>query len=380
MTNENIVATFKHEYTTEFIIDDNQDFSKLCQLNLEKYDRLFFIYDENVEKLYGNKIKEKLRLLNKEIFSFSVEAVEYSKSINFYPKLVAFLEQNNAGRYDAVIAVGGGIIIDLVSFSVSTYMRGLPFFIIATTLIGQTDASTAGKTCLNTSEAKNLLGTFYYPKAVYNNIPMLKTNSQRILRQGLSECFKYGLLTSESLVDKVVKCQGGSPDLNLLTEIVKDTINARIHIRQIDPLASNLGHTFGHALEKYYNYEILHGDAITIGTVLAIYFSKYCNLMKPEVCEKIFNKLKEAKLNIYISKDLDVKKLIGFMKKDKKSSSLLLHLVLIKDIAVPYNDKTPFYEVPYEVVEKFLNEFLETYDYKIDNYCEFLAKEKLLDS
>ncbi|MDE7446815.1 MAG: 3-dehydroquinate synthase [Lachnospiraceae bacterium] len=377
MNKADIVTTYQHEYTTQFIIDTSAEFERLQEMDLRSYDRIFVVIDTQVSSYYKEKLFNRMCDDAKEKITFEVLAEEYSKSIDYYPKLVHFLEEHAAGRYDAVIAIGGGIVIDLVSFTVSTYMRGLPFFIIATTLIGQTDASTAGKTCLNSQRSKNLLGTFFYPKIVYNNIEIMRTNTKRILRQGLSEAFKYSLLTDGKLLDTIVEFQNGEYNNDLMERIVRSTINARIQIRKIDPLASNLGHTFGHALEKYFDYKILHGDAILIGTVMAISYAVEKGLMEQEEYVKIFELMQRAHLNTAISEELDVKRLVEFMRKDKKSSSLKLHLVMIEGIGRPYRGETPFYEADYDDVEIFLERFMDKYPYKQKRYIEFVDREIL---
>ncbi len=373
-----IKASFKHEFNTEFIIDENKDFSKFKNIDFSEYDRFFIIIDKTVNEIYGSLLLEEFNKYNKKIYILTVESIEKTKSTAFYPEFMNFLECNRATRYDAVFAIGGGVVIDLVSFGVSTYMRGLPFFIIATTLIGQTDASTAGKTCLNTANTKNLLGTFYYPLVVYNNINFLKTNPKRILRQGLSECFKYGLLNSTELIKKI-QIYIEKPCDSTLTEIIKLTIHSRIAIRQKDPLASNLGHTFGHALEKYFNYGILHGDAISIGTVFALHYAVFKNLISSAKVFEIIEIMKKSGLNIYIDENLNTKKLIDFMKTDKKSSANDFNLILIEDIEKPYKDtnNAPFYKTSPEDVEMFLNKFLKKYKYKIPDYSVFLEKEEI---
>lgn len=372
-----IETVYEHSYKTRFIIDESSDFSRLKEMNLEKYERLFVVADEKVYDIYGDRIENILNSWDKKTNVFTVEAIEYTKSIGFYPKLVEFLESNTAGRYDAVIAIGGGIVIDLVSFTVSTYMRGLPLFIIASTLIGQTDASTAGKTCLNSGNAKNLLGTFYYPEIVYNSIEIMKTCSPRITRQGLSEAFKYSLLTDGDLLDTIIEYQNSEYNNSVMKKIVEKTIEARIAIRKVDPLASNLGHTFGHALEKYFDYKILHGDAILIGTVMAINYATKKDLMTKDEKDKIFGLMRQAHLNTYILSELDVKRLVDYMRKDKKSSASKLHLVMINGIGKPYRADTPFFEAEYADVEEFLSEFMSQYKYKKDNYIEYLNGDKL---
>ena len=374
---KDIEATYEHKYTTRFIIDKSLGFSRLREMELSKYERLFIVADEKAYAIYGDRIVDILETWNKEINVFTVEAVEYTKSIGFYPRLAEFLESNTAGRYDAVIAIGGGIVIDLVSFTVSTYMRGLPLFIIATTLIGQTDASTAGKTCLNSGNAKNLLGTFYYPEVVYNSIEIMKTCSPRITRQGLSEAFKYSLLTDGKLLGDIIKFQNSDFDSDIMERIVEKTIQSRIKIRLIDPLASNLGHTFGHALEKYYDYQILHGDAILIGTVMAMGYGVKVGIMEQSEYDRIYDMMNEAHLNTYISTELDTKKLVELMKKDKKSSSKKLHLVMINGVGKPYRNDTPFYEADYEDVEKYLEEFMGSYLRKREDYLEYLDRDDL---
>ena len=374
---KDIEATYEHKYTTRFIIDKSLGFSRLREMELSKYERLFIVADEKAYAIYGDRIVDILETWNKEINVFTVEAVEYTKSIGFYPRLAEFLESNTAGRYDAVIAIGGGIVMDLVSFTVSTYMRGLPLFIIATTLIGQTDASTAGKTCLNSGNAKNLLGTFYYPEVVYNSIEIMKTCSPRITRQGLSEAFKYSLLTDGKLLGDIIKFQNSDFDSDIMERIVEKTIQSRIKIRLIDPLASNLGHTFGHALEKYYDYQILHGDAILIGTVMAMGYGVKVGIMEQSEYDRIYDMMNEARLNTYISKELDTKKLVELMKKDKKSSSKKLHLVMINGVGRPYRSDTPFLEADYEDVEKYLEEFMGSYLRKREDYLEYLDRDDL---
>lgn len=372
-----IETSYKHEYTTKFIVDESTDYARLSEMDLCAYERTFVVMDQKVGKLYQDILLKKLSCNQKEIFIHEVEAVEYTKSIGYYPELIRFLESHNAGRYDAVIAVGGGIVIDLVSFTISTYMRGLPLFIIATTLIGQTDASTAGKTCLNSENAKNLLGTFYYPKVVYNSIEIMRTNTKRIQRQGLSEAFKYSLLTDGVLLDTIIRFQNSDYNSEWMKEIVIRTIQARIQIRNVDPLASNLGHTFGHALEKYFDYRILHGDAILIGTVMAIYYAVSVELMSQKEADRIWNLMQQAHLNVYISDELNVKKLVGYMKKDKKSSAKKLHLVMIHGIGKPYRGETSFYEEDYDAVERFLDDFMEKYPYKKADYLSYLNEEIL---
>lgn len=361
----------------EFLIDDDPELKWVSYFESQKFDRLFVVIDKNVNQIWGEKINSQLKKHNKEIFFFEVEALEKSKSISFYPEIIDFFESKRCGLSDLVIAIGGGVIIDLVSFACSTYMRGIPFYIIATTLIGQIDASSAGKTCLNTKNTKNLLGTFYYPLKVYNNINFLKTCSPYYSRQGWSEIFKYGLLGSQKLLD-MTSDYFQNPDANLLIKIIESAIEVRINIRNKNPLASNLGHTFGHALEKISNYEILHGDAISIGTIISLYFSKKMGLIEDEEIKNILERMKKLRINIFLDKDIDTSRMIELMMHDKKSSNKNLNLVLITGIAKPYEKEGyPFCKVNPEFVRLFLKEFIETYPNTVSNCSKILKNNTI---
>ncbi len=373
-----ISTTYSKKDKILFVNTDDKEMEWIGSFDCEKYNRIFLIFDKNVHKIWGKQILGKLKNQKKECFSHQVDPVENSKSVNYYFKVVDFFEKNKCNRYDLVIAVGGGIVIDLVSFVCSIYMRGLPLYFIPTTVVGQIDASTAGKTCLNSKKNKNLLGTFYYPLVVYNNISFLKTNSPYYLRQGFSEIFKYGLLNSKSLLKKMERYQENKSDKELFEIIIK-SIKARSTIRKRDPLASNLGHTFGHAIEKTSNYKILHGDAITVGTVLALHFANQEGLISRESVDSIISMMKKLQLNIYLDENLNIEKLVDFMMHDKKSSIHSLNLVLIQDIAQPYEKKgNYFYETSPATVKKFLKDFIKNYEYSVKNCAKFINKDNLV--
>ena len=374
---KSISTTYTKKDEVSFIVDDDPKLLWLSDFEDSTFERFFVVIDKEVNRIWGSRILKRLESHKKEIFFFEVEAAENSKSLSFYPNLVDFLESKKCNLFDLVIAVGGGIIIDLVSFTCSTYMRALRFYAVPTTLIGQIDASTAGKTCLNTANSKNLLGTFYYPLKVYSNIHFLETNRKYYLRQGYSEIFKYGLLGSSRLI-KMMSSYIKKPSASALMEIILLATKIRIKIRKINPLASNLGHTFGHAIEKISNFGILHGDAISAGTVMSLYFSKKIGITDGKSITAIVDDMKELGLNVYVDKNLDIDKLVELMTRDKKSSTTGFNLVLIAGVAKPYrSNKSNFYRTSPDFVKSFLRDFMKEYPYLVPSCASRIKKEVL---
>ena len=366
---------FNKPRLTEFVVDGDSEFSWLGEFESDEFDRFIIFYDNKLEDNWLKIILSKLRIHKKKIIIISLDASEKTKSLDFYTNLIDKMESEYCSKLDLAIIIGGGTILDLMTFTASTYMRGMPSLLVPTTLIGQIDASTAGKTCLNTRKVKNLLGTFYYPRFVYNNINTLKTNSYFYLRQGMSEALKYGLLDSQKLVDKLKDYSITNSKKNLV-EIIHLTIKSRIKISKIDPYASNLGHTFGHALEKISNYKVLHGDAINVGTVMALHFSVYEGLIKESLVNKIMGIMKNLNLNLYIDGLINVPSFVQLMKKDKKSMSGMLNLVLIKNIGNTYEDNGHrFYKTETIKIEKFLTNFIKNYKYSVNDFPACINKE-----
>ena len=219
MRTKEIIYNYNSKKNSKYIISSNNDFIELSNLEIKRKDRIFLFIDKNVNKIWGQNLFKQLEKNNKEIISYDLPPNESTKSFSFIKKIISFLSDSNCGRNDLIIACGGGTILDLCGFVSSIYMRGLTFYAIPTTLIGQVDVLTAGKTCLNFKNTKNLLGTFYYPEFVYNNSSILQTCPMKYQRQGFSEVFKYGILASNKLVDILMKFSQTS-DIGLLREMI----------------------------------------------------------------------------------------------------------------------------------------------------------------
>ena len=358
----------------QFILDKDENLKHLNDIELSRYNRAIIICDSNLEKLIWPLIKKNISNQIEISRVEFIDAEESAKDLNSYSNLVEILCQIGITRFDLIIAIGGGIVLDVVSFLASTYMRGIDLLMIPTTLIGQADASTAGKTCLNASSAKNILGTLYLPKYVYNNVKLLKTNSEYHLRQGFSEIFKYALLGSEELLQLLFKYKNDKSE-NTLLEILAETISVRLKIRKRHVLASNFGHTFGHAFEKYSNFAVGHGDAISVGMLIALDFSFHEKLINKSLFDNIYSMMKELGLNTKINSGIDNIKLTKIMLMDKKSSNKLIRLVLIEDFVKPfYTNDSPFYGVKPKNMETFLLKILNDKKYAENDHWKKLAK------
>ena len=217
---------------------------------------------------------------------------------------------------------------------------------------------------------KNVLEHFS-PKFVYNNVTILNSVSDYELRQGFSEIFKYGLLGSQHLIDLLIMYK--SPSDNLMMQILKETIRVRIDVRKKDPLKSNLGHTFGHALEKITKFSVNHGDAISVGTVMALEFACKMHIATKEYKNKIIRLMQDLGLNTKISNDIDTSLLTKIMLTDKKSSNTHIRLVLIEKTAKPFKvDGDYYFSVLPDEMNSFLQFFIKNKNYINRNHWELL--------
>jgi 3-dehydroquinate synthase len=243
-------------------------------------------------------------------------------------------------RSVTLIALGGGVIGDMTGYAAATYLRGVPFIQIPTTLLSQVDSSVGGKTGINHPLGKNMIGAFYQPQCVIIDMDTLKTLPQREFSAGMAEVIKYGLIRDKAFFDWLEKNMDGLMKLNplLLIEAIKRSCQNKADIVEMDEHESgiratlNLGHTFGHAIENAMGYGVwLHGEAVATGIVMAAYLSKLMGWLKEIEFNRIVTLLKEAKLPVdppNISED----QYMQLMRMDKKVVDGKIRLVLQKGI------------------------------------------------
>jgi 3-dehydroquinate synthase len=273
------------------------------------------VTDENVAALYEKTVAESLVNSGFNVISFAVPAGEKSKSAAQFFALQNWLAENQITRSDALIALGGGVVGDLAGFTAATYLRGVPFIQVPTTLLAMVDSSVGGKTGIDIPSGKNLVGAFYQPSAVLCDPQTLKTLSPEIFSDGCAEVIKHGMIRSEALLAQLEK--NFSPE-----EIIEENVKIKRDIVQRDEFDTgerqllNFGHTIGHALEKLSDFQLSHGSAVAIGMAIITRAAVKKNLCPPE-CEIILQKLLK-KFNLPTRTKLPTKKIFEAALTDKK--------------------------------------------------------------
>ncbi len=229
--------------------------------------KLLLLTDETVGALYEQTVRTSLQNAGFLVLTYSIPAGESSKSVENYLKIIAFLAEHGFTRSDALVALGGGVVGDLGGFCAASYLRGIGFVQIPTTLLACVDSSVGGKTAVNLPQGKNLLGAFYQPWLVLCDPTTLNTLPPSVYADGMAEVIKYGMIRDADLFTQLEK--GTLQN----SEIIARCVAIKRDIVQQDERDSgvrallNFGHTVGHAVEKCSNFEISHGSAVAIGMV-----------------------------------------------------------------------------------------------------------------
>jgi 3-dehydroquinate synthase len=307
-------------------------------------DRYVIITDSDVNPLYGKKIKEKLQESVLPVDIIEIPAGESSKSMGIVLDVVGQLIKLNASRKSLLIALGGGVVGDLTGFVASIYKRSIPYVQIATTLLAQVDSSVGGKTGIDLPEGKNLLGTFYQPKAVFIDLSFLKTLSDRDFKNGLAEIIKYGIIGDKEMFELLEGERVAIVERRtaLMKSLVERACKIKAAIVEVDEKEGdlrrilNFGHTLGHAMEAASNYRLSHGEAVAIGMVSAAKISYKLHHLDERSCKRIVGVIRQYGLPTRIPTGFTTQQIFGFMASDKKVVGGQLHFVLIKEIGVPF--------------------------------------------
>jgi len=307
----------------------------------DKYDKIFFVTQKAIleKSLLVKKIVQKNN-------TYICANNENCKSIEEYEKFIQYLYQNKCNRNSVIIAVGGGTVTDFCGFVASSYMRGVPYITIPTTLLGMVDAAVGGKTALNFQGIRNLIGSYKNPDEIiiYNQFILSLEKSEII--NGYAEIIKYALIMDKSLfikIEKNIDTLFSDISPKFIMPIIKRCINHKLRIVKLDNHDQgvrnilNFGHTVGHALESYFNFQISHGVSILYGMQIASYLSYKGNHLREQDYNRIVSLIKKIGLKKLIK--LDSKKVSEFITIDKKNINNKLNYILLKKIGSAYIEK-----------------------------------------
>ena len=330
-----IISVGKGETKYNIHISGNNFPKAILNKHLKNKNKILIITDDGIPKNHIKKLKNIIN--NKNIYIFSLKSGEKSKSFSSYQKILNKLFELKFDRSDIVIAFGGGVVGDITGFSAATYMRGIKYIQIPTTLLAQVDSSVGGKTAINVAQGKNLVGAFYNPSLVIVSTYFLNTLSDEEFKSGLGEVVKYALIGNKKLRSIIERNsqQIISREESVLKSIIEESIKTKSKIVTKDEKENgirailNFGHTFGHAIEAYKNYKgITHGAAITLGMVIASRISFYEGYIKNYQLDNVVNLISSIGLRTDYSK-YNYIQLKKYIKSDKKIKNGKLNLVLI---------------------------------------------------
>jgi 3-dehydroquinate synthase len=330
------------------------------------YENVFLVVDRNVLCFHAAKIDKIISSLKGKKFLHTFESCESNKSFYGAERLYSDLIHQGFARDTLIIAIGGGITGDLTGFAASTFMRGVQFVQVPTTLLSVVDSSVGGKTGINFEETKNIIGTFSQPEFVLIDTEFLNTLPEEELVCGIGEILKYGFLSDERMYNALFN--NLAKLISLDTVFTKKTIEACVCFKG-DVVAKdekesglrkilNLGHTFAHALEVERNYSLKHGQAVAVGLMCALELSLSLGLINEKKFKKLISLplLIKDKINI---DHCDTNRIYEIMKRDKKGSANNIKFVLLTDIGRLVLDVTAGEEEVKSAVDRGVGYFLK---------------------
>lgn len=320
--------------------------------------RCAVITDSNVGPLYAGTVLASLKVAGFEPTLLTVEAGEPSKSLHVAEELCDRMIDAGLDRKSWVVALGGGVVGDLAGFVSAIYYRGIPFVQIPTTVIAQVDSAVGGKTGVNATHGKNLIGAFHQPRLVLADVTTLGSLPPREFNEGVAEIIKHAAIRDASLLDAIA-----APDLqhdaSVLTEVIKRNVAIKAAIVGEDEHETkglrallNFGHTVGHAVENVAGYgRYLHGEAVSLGLVAASLLSAQKAGLPQEEAWRIVDALAHFQLPMHLPEDLPTEALMAALKKDKKFAQGDVRFVLCPRLGEAFVSKEVTLEEIREAIE-----------------------------
>ena len=317
---------------------------------LPKAEKAAIITDSNVGPLYAAVLEQSLEKTGIAVVTLIFKAGEESKNLQTLGTLYDGLAEAGLTRSDAVIALGGGVTGDMGGLAAATFLRGVAFIQVPTSLLATVDSSVGGKVAVDLPSGKNLVGAFYQPKAVFIDPDLLKTLPVRYLHDGLAEVIKYGCIRDRDLFVMLEQMQNDDELLERADEIIEICCNSKARIVEQDEFDTgermllNFGHTLGHAIEKTFRFDrYSHGEGVGIGMVLLTRQSEKLKLTEHGTADRIAALLQKFKLPVDVEMRQD--DFLRTIALDKKKRGSRLTLVLLKKIGESFLQKVEFEEL-----------------------------------
>lgn len=307
------------------------------------------VTDSNVAPLYEAQVKEQLAPVCGCVDTFIFPAGEQHKNLDTVKNLYEYLIKRHYDRGDMLVALGGGVVGDLCGFAAATYLRGVDFIQIPTTLLSQVDSSIGGKTGVDFDAYKNMVGAFHMPRLVYSNTATLLTLPKEQVASGMGEIVKHGLIKDRAYYEWLTTHaqEIADRDLAVCEEMIAVSDRIKREVVEKDPTEQgdrallNFGHTLGHAIEKLMDFQMLHGHCVALGSLGAAYLSARRGMISMEEVEKLSEMMGALELPVTIDGlGLDLARVVETTKSDKKMDSGTIRFVLLRSVGEAYVDRT----------------------------------------
>ncbi len=327
-------------------LDYNTIYRELNKLNT-KNKKICIVTDSNISKLYLNEVMEIVKDYAREVETFTFPAGEESKNLDTVYLLYERLIRSGFDRKDLLIALGGGVVGDLTGYGAATYLRGINFIQMPTSLLAMVDSSIGGKTGVDFLKFKNMVGAFHQPKSVYMNLKTLLSLNDEQYFSGFGEIIKHGLIKDADYYQwlkdnsKAIERR----DLAVLNEVIYRSCLIKREVVEKDPkelgerALLNYGHTIGHAVEKLMEFKLLHGECVAIGMVAASYLSYKRNNITQNQLQDIVEVIKSFRLPVSVS-GIAAEDVLKATLNDKKMESGKIKFILLSEVGNACIDTT----------------------------------------
>lgn len=322
------VYTVIHTHSYRIYVGKNV-FAEIGEvLDLEKYSQIVVVTDAKVGPQYLEEAEKQLRKYNSEVSSFTIASGEENKNLETVSRIYRFFIKHKVDSKTLIVNLGGGVISDLGGFAASTYLRGIQFINLPTTLEAMVDASVGGKTGVNFENYKNYIGTFAQPEGVFAEIATLQTLPERILLQGQAEAIKHGLVADANYFEKITSKKINEFPEEQLIELIAQSIQIKADFVHKDEKEENVrkmlnfGHTIGHALESISlrtQDPLFHGEAVAIGMIAEAKISESMGLLSSKDFETIEQSIAHVGLPTRYPRKIELDRVLELVKADKRS-------------------------------------------------------------